>query len=407
MMNKNLALLGGIPVHTGKWPFFHTIGDEEKEAVAKVLDSGELSAFIAAPGPRFEGGAAVQKLEQAWGDYFRVPYSISMNSATTAIWAALKACEINLEDEVIMPQLGMSAIAASTVLCGAIPIFADCHPETMLIDPGSIQELITSQTKAIIVVHLAGQIAPMEEILNLAKRHNLRVIEDNAQAIDARYQENFGGTIGDIGVFSLNCHKIIQSGEGGVACTHDKTLAEKLKLIRNHAEKCVHAWPEKFHHLFGLNLRMTELEAAVAYEQLKKLPRLSSETVKRVRFIESFSYPEYIRLAKKSPHSTHVYYIYHWSYKSDDAPIPAGMFAQALQAEGFPIYANYGYLISELAPFQKYHDEQSKKTKNWPGSREAIKNSLWTMGLRPNIGFDLLEKMQQAFIKVDKQSKLL
>jgi len=400
--SHDLAIMGGQPLRSEPWPVYNTIGEEEKREVLEVLDSGVLSAFIASCGQSFYGGQKVQVLEKEWSSFFDARYSVSMNSATSALYAALVACGVGQGDEVIIPQLGMSAAAAVIKITGAEPVFVDCNPQTMLVEPQSILSHITTRTKAIIAINLAGQVASMDIINSIAKENGCFVIEDNAQAINARFNGKFAGTIGDIGVFSLNCHKIIQSGEGGIACTDDEDLANKLRLVRNHAEKCLGGFNLENEKIFGLNLRMTEMEAAVAVRQLKKLAPLTEETIKLADHLRSNLKIDGIAHPLINDGSTHVYYIYHWCYLEDLIGISADLFSKALQEEGFPVFAHYGYLMSMLPPFICNHsinyDEYNRI--HYPGALYAVKNSLWTMGIRPGISFNDIDLLIAAFHKV-------
>jgi dTDP-4-amino-4,6-dideoxygalactose transaminase len=386
-MPSPLALHGGEPLTRREWPFYNAIGEEEKAEVRRVLDSGLLSEFIAAPGPRFLGGAMVRRLEEDWARRFGSTHAVSMNSATSCLHAALAACGVGPGDEVITPQLGMSASAAVIPALGATPVFADCDPVTLHLDPDHAARLVTPRTSALVVVHLAGTPAPMDEIMALARKHGLKVVEDNAQAPGALYKGREAGTIGHVGCFSLNCHKIIQCGEGGVACTDDPELALRLRLFRNHAEKCEAAFGLEAWGMYGLNLRLTELSSAVAIHQLAKLDALNAATVALCeRLTAGLDLPG-IRPPRPAPGCSHVYYIYHWEYREEEVGVPAAAFAAALQAEGLPVYAHYGYLISDLPPFNggRAPSPPPQSDPRWPGASRAIRDSLWTMLIRPHL----------------------
>ncbi len=349
-----LALLGGPPLRTAPFPPYNTIDEHEKREVMEVLDSGVLSAFLGAANEGFLGGPKVKQLEREWESYFGVKHAVSMNSATSALQAAVGAAGIEPGDEVILPPLTMCATATAVLIYSGIPVFADVDPRTMTIDPDSVAALITPRTRAIYVVHLAGYPADMDPIMELARTHNLKVLGDNAQAPGALYKGRFAGCIEDIGVFSLNCHKTIQCGEGGVAVTNDDELALRLRLIRNHGENCVAGFGRPELNILGFNFRMTELEAAVAYHQLRKLKwlndwrqdladYLASEIRRRFDFVT----PPYV-----APGSTHVYYLFHMTYDAERAGIPLDLFAKAIQAEGVPVFSRWGAPIYRLPIYQ-------------------------------------------------------
>ena len=357
MSNNKLALLGGQPVRGSDYPEYNTIGEEEKKEVLEVLDSGILSAFLGSASDGFYGGPKVKKLEAHWREYFGVKHAISMNSATSALSAAVVAAGVLPGDEVILPPLTMCATGTAVLLQMAVPVFADVDPRTMNIDPSKIEALITPRTKAIFVVHLAGHPVDIDPIMEIAKKHNLLVLGDNAQSPGAKYKNRNVGCIEDIGVFSLNCHKTIQCGEGGIAVTNNDDLALKLALVRNHGENCVQGFNRTDIHLLGRNYRMTEMEAAVAYHQLNKLKMhndwrqdLASYLTEKIKENFDFIVPPYV-----APDSEHVYYLYHTDYYAEKADnLPLDLFSKALIAEGIPIFSRWGSPIYNLSIYQNY-----------------------------------------------------
>ena len=338
-----LAIHGGTPVRATPFPDYITIGEEEKRAVLEVLDGGVLSKFLGTWSPDFFGGPRVQKLEREWESYFKVPHAVSVNSATSGLYAAVGAAGVGPGDEVIVSPYTMMASATAAVVFGAIPVFADIDPDTFCISAETIRRCLTPQTKAILVVDIFGHPADMDEIMALAAEHNLIVIEDTAQAPGALYRGRFAGTLAHMGVFSLNYHKTIHSGEGGVVVTADPELAERLQLIRNHAEVVVgRKGVENIVNMVGQNYRMTEIEAAIASEQLKKLEGL---LVPRIACAEYFDkhlagLPG-LTTPVVRPDVRHGYYLYAMRYNPDATGIPREKVAAALQAEGLPIAQGY------------------------------------------------------------------
>ena len=251
----------------------------------KVLDGGVLSGFLGTWSAAFYGGTMVQKLERDWEAYFNVKHAVSVNSATSGLYAAAGAAGIGPGDEVIVAPYTMTASASAAIVYGAIPVFADIDEETFCITPRSIRERLSPYTKAIIVVDLLGHPAEMDEIMEIARERNLVVIEDAAQVPGATYKGRRAGTLAHIGVFSLNYHKTIHTGEGGVVVTNDSRLADRVALIRNHGEVVVKdKGVDDIVNLVGFNYRMTEIEAAIGIEQLKKLPSLHPPRVALRRF---------------------------------------------------------------------------------------------------------------------------
>jgi dTDP-4-amino-4,6-dideoxygalactose transaminase len=241
------------------------------------------------------------------------------------------------------------------LIYGGIPIFADIEPETFCLDPQAVQRAISPRTKAIIAVNLFGHAAPLQELMALAQAHNLFLIEDNAQAPLATEAGRYCGTIGHIGVFSLNYHKHIHTGEGGMIVTQDDNLARRLQMIRNHGENVVDSLQvQDLTNLIGFNYRMTELSAAVGLAQLKQIEqhvgqrqRLAQHLMEGIKDLAGLTSPQ-IR-----PDCTHVYYL--WGVRFDEkiVGITREQFSQALAAEGFPHFCGYVPPLYLLPIFQK------------------------------------------------------
>lgn len=340
---SRLAINGGEPVRKIPFPPYRTIGEEEKRAVMEVLDSGVLSQFLGTWSPDFYGGPRVQKLEKEWAAYFGAKHAVSVNSATSGLYAAVGAAGVGPGDEVIVSPYTMAASATAALVYGAIPVFADIDPEIFCLDPNSIRERITPRTKAIIAVDIFGHPAEFDEIMAIAREHNLVVVEDTAQAPGATYKGRFAGTLGHMGVFSLNYHKTIHSGEGGVVVTDDDRLAERLQLIRNHAEVVVDKkGVTDLTNMIGFNYRMTEIEAAIASEQLKKLESLVRPRVAAADYLTE-RLKKYPGLTPPTvrPDVRHGYYVYPMKYDARVTEVPRARFAEALRAEGIPCGTGY------------------------------------------------------------------
>ncbi len=206
MKKEKLALLGGQPILKKTLALYNSLGQEEKQAVARVMDKKIISDFIGRAGDKFLGGEQVRKFEAAMAQYLKVKYAVSFNSATTALQAAVAALGLGPGDEVITSPFTMSATASAILLNNALPVFADIDPDNFCLDAASVEKNITPRTKAILTVNIFGGASDFDKLLAVARRHNLPVIEDNAQAIGAKYKNKFLGTIGDAGVFSFNVH---------------------------------------------------------------------------------------------------------------------------------------------------------------------------------------------------------
>ena len=347
LSRAKLAINGGVPTRVKPWKDNFTVGAEEKEAVCRVIDSGYLSLFEGSytPDPpfSFEGGPEVKALEHEWADFYECSHAVSVNSATSGLYAAIGALDIGYGDEVIVSPYTMTACALAPLIYGAIPVFADVEAETGSLDPQSIRSKVTERTKAILLVHQFGIPADMSEIINIAAEDNLRVIEDCAQAHAAEYKGRPVGTMGDIGVFSLNVNKSIQSGEGGVCITNNEALAYRLALIRNHGEAVIGpAGCGDMTNIAGYNYRLTELQAAVAREQLKKLPRLNAHRLELVSHLQDHlaKIPGLEPLTGREGCKS-TYYVFPMLYDEEAMGVTRHDFISAVNAEGISFSEGY------------------------------------------------------------------
>lgn len=336
-------------------PPYRTVGAEELEAVSRIIRSGTLSGFYGSWGQEFFGGPTVQAFEAAWSERFGVKHTVSVNSATSGLIAAMGAIGISPGDEVIVPPYTMSATAMAPLVYGGIPVFADIEPETFCLDPPAVRRALTSRTRAILAVNLLGHPAPLAELMSIAREHRLWLVEDCAQAPLAAERGRYCGTVGHVGVFSLNYHKHVHTGEGGMCVTNDDELAQRLRLIRNHAENVVEPLKiENLTNLVGFNYRMTELSAAVGIEQLKKIDyhvgrreELAQKLTDGVKGLESITPP------RVRPGCRHVYYA--WVMRIDEKVlgISREQFSTALAAEGFPNFVGAARPLYLLPLFQQ------------------------------------------------------
>lgn len=349
-MTAALALFGGPKAVTRQAAAYRSIGKEEAAAAASVVESGNLSQFLGCWEPDFFGGPRIQAFEKAWSDYYGVKHTVSVNSNTSGLVAALGAVGVEPGDEVIVPPWTMSATAASILVWNAIPVFVDIEPRTFCLDPKDLERKITPRTKAVMAVDIFGHGAEMDAVLALARKHGLKVISDCAQAPGAFDNGRRVGTLSDIGVFSLNYHKHIHTGEGGMCVTNDPRLAERLQLIRNHAESVVAGkGVADISNMIGFNFRMTEIEAAIGTEQLKKLAGAVAQRAHAAdRLSAGLAGLPGLRTPVVRPGCTHVYYVYPLVFDASVAGVPRRRVAEALRAEGVDI--NEGYVNAHLLP---------------------------------------------------------
>lgn len=273
-MNEKLAVNGGPKAKTTpNYPMFPgglEIGEEEKKQVMEVLDRKYLFRYY---GPQ-EYPSKVRELEEKFAQKTGSQYALAVTNCTGALITALVACGVGPGDEVIIPGYTFFATCAAVVGAKAIPVIAEID-ETLTMDPDDVEKKITPSTKAIIPVHMRGVPCDMDRIMDIAKRHDLMVIEDVAQAMGGTYRGKYLGTFGDCGCYSFQYHKIITAGEGGMVVTNDKKLYDRCMGYHD-AAAC---WrPDRFAEeryegeLFcGVNYRMSEITGAVMLAQLDKL----------------------------------------------------------------------------------------------------------------------------------------
>ena len=371
---NNLALFGGPKTLTHAFSPYRSIGREEADAALAVVETGVLSKFLGSWDPDFYGGEQVQAFERAWEKYFSVPHAVTVNSATSGLIAAVGAAGMEPGDEVIVSPWTMSASATAILVWNAIPVFADIEDETYNLDPVAIKKSITPYTRAIMVTDIFGHPADLDAIMAIAKEHNLKVIEDCAQAPGALYRGRYAGTIADIGVFSLNYHKHIHTGEGGVCVTNDATMAERLQLIRNHAEAVVEdKGVRDLSNMIGFNFRMMEIEAAIGLEQLKKLKTLTSRRIEVAdRLTAGLGGLKGLRTPVVKKDCTHVYYVYPLLYSPGETGVKRDQIFKALVAEGVPIGDRYVNI--HLLPI--YQKKMAYGTKGFPWSADFYKGQV-------------------------------
>ena len=335
---STLAINGGKKIRTKPFEAYNTIGEEEEEATLRVLRSGKLSTFLGTWHDDFYGGTEVRALEEEWATYFGARHAISVNSATSGLFCAVGAAGIEPGDEIIVSAYTMSASAVAAIVYGAIPVFADIEENYYCLDANSIEKLITNKTKAIIVVDIFGQVYDVENINALAKKYNLTIIEDAAQAPGAILNGKYAGTFGDMGIYSLNYHKHIHAGEGGIIVTDNDVLADKLYLIRNHAEAVLDVRgikdSKELINMIGFNYRLSEIHAAIAREQLKKLENLLALRIENAFYLnDKLSQIDFLNVTRIRENSTHAFYVQALQFNETKAGIDRGKFVTALKAE--------------------------------------------------------------------------
>ena len=270
--------------------------DEFQEAINAVLNT---TSFVL--------GKDVESFEKNFASFIGATYAVGVASGTDALHLALRAAGIGPGDEVITVTNTFFATVAAIELAGARSVLVDCNPATYLIDVSGVEKAVTPKTKALIPVHLFGQVAPMDEINAIAARYNLAVIEDACQAHGARYKNRGAGTLGKVAAFSFFPGKNLGAfGDGGAVTTEDKEVYEKLLALRNYGS------PKKYYHpTFGMNSRLDSIQAAVLNVKLKYLAGWNESRQRAAaRYRKNLDGNPRITLPALAPHSTHVYHLF-------------------------------------------------------------------------------------------------
>ncbi len=378
-----LAILGGKKAILKKdFKKNNFIGLEEQEAAKKVIKSGVLSDFLGAWSKKFYGGYEVKRFESACKKYFKKKYVITTNSWTSGLVCAVGALDIEPGDEIIVSPWTMCASATAILHWNAIPVFADIKPDTFCIDPKSIKKNISKKTKAILAVDIFGQSCDIKAINKIAKKYKLKVITDSAQAIGSKRGKKLTGTESDIGGYSLNYHKHIHTGEGGILVTDNKNLATRMQLIRNHAEAVVGPMGIKnINNMIGHNFRLGEIESAIGSEQIKKLTSIvKRRQIVARRLTEGLKDLKGLEVPVISKNNTHVYYMYPLLIKKKLIKKSRKKIFNALVSEGIPGLID-SYTNLHLLPMYQKKIAYGKRHFPWSIGRKEI---TYKKGICPN-----------------------
>lgn len=338
-MSEQLAINGGPKTRDTSqrpWPTVgnlsgRDLGQEEIDLLTQVIRSGALFRH---------GGTMVEQFEQEYAAHQGVKHCLGVTSGTAALHTAVAALQLEVGDEVITTTITDMGTVIGILQCNHIPVFADVDRRTLIMRPDAIEAQITDRTRAIIVVHLFGRPAPMDEIMALATKRNLRVIEDCAQAHDAEFDGRRVGTIGDIGCFSLQQSKQITTGDGGIVISNDDELMQRAADF--HDKYYDRSGENRGILRLGINYRMGELVGAVALAQTRKLAgilerrrRSADLLLERVAGIPGIIPP----LAE--PRVRHSWWIFSFQLDHDVLKVDVPTFRAALQAEGLPFSTGY------------------------------------------------------------------
>jgi perosamine synthetase len=413
MIKNKLAISGGPrAVADGMIQSWPEIRPEDKAAVMRVLDRGVMW-----------GGEApeISALEREWANYVGAKYCLGANSGTAALHMAVAGVGVGPGDEVITTPFSWTSTATCILHHNAIPVFADIDPRIYNIDPARIEAKVTPRTRAIIVVHLYGLAADLDPILELAKRHNLAVIEDCCQSHGAEYKGKKIGTFGDVGVFSLNGNKNLAAGEGGLLVTNNEHVWQEAAAVQQFGERRVKDGTREYNaYGMGWMYRMTEMTAAFARSQLSRLDEITDTIRENAHYltqglqdITGFSTP-YVPENRK-----HVYYRYSLHFTPDrlGLTIPLEAYVRkvrsALAAEGVGL-ARWEFVIPAMTLFQQkqgygkgcpwtcghYHGEVIYNPEDYPVTLDTVNRILAPIGLTPPNSRPLMDAYIEAFHKV-------
>lgn len=334
---------------------FNTMGDEETKEVLAVLQSGNLSGFYGSWSKEFYGGPYVKKLEQMAEKEFETKNAITFNSWTSALVAAVGSLDVEPGDEIIVSPWTMSATAMAILHWNCVPIFSDINEDTYCLDEAKLIEKINPYTKAIIAVDIFGQSSRTEKLMEIAEEFDIKVISDSAQAAGAKRNEKFAGTLSHFGGISLNYHKHIHTGEGGILFTDDDELAFRSRLIRNHAESVVEgAGVEKINNMIGHNFRMTELQAAVGVAQLPKLRGIAAQREYQGQYLsERLSNLPGLRVPMVDKSNSHVFYTFAFQIDQSIVRSSRKEIVEDLTRQGVPGLTSTYPLLHLLPVFQR------------------------------------------------------
>nr|KJR72974.1 MAG: DegT/DnrJ/EryC1/StrS aminotransferase [Thermoproteus sp. AZ2] len=319
-----LAIYGGEPVR--KEPIIArpvVYGPEVLKDIEEVLTSGALVSTH---------GKWVKAFEQELASFLGVRYAYAVTSGTTALHLALKALGVGPGDEVITTPFTFAASATAALHANAVPIFADIDRETLNLDPASVEEKITDKTKAVVVVHLAGYPAEMDEFMKIADRYGVYIVEDVAQALGAEYRGRKAGSIGHISAFSFYATKHITGGEGGAVATNIAAVAERAKLIRAHGET-----DKYWYELLGYNYRMTELQGVLLYHEIKRFDELQRRREEYVKAVLDGLVPidgDLATVVKPKPYVKHSWHLIQILLAVEKLSKPRDFVVEALRKEG-------------------------------------------------------------------------
>ncbi len=404
-MKQELAINGGSKTvdKNFEWPVFD---ETEIKAVADVVRSGKWG--------NPDCGDIVKAFEDEFAAFCGTKYALTCVNGSVALRLALIACGVRPGDEVIIPPYTFIATSTIVLEANCVPVFVDIDPDTYNLDPEKIEAAITKRTRAIIPVHFAGQACDMDKIMAIAKKHNLKVIEDACHGHGAEYKGKKLGSIGDAGCFSFQSSKNLTCGEGGMVITNDERLYDMMNSLRNVGRVKGGQWYE--HHNLGCNYRMTQLQVILLVNQLKRLKEQTLRRHENGTYLNSLleKIDGIIPLSRGKGETLHSYHIYIFKYdKSKFNNLPKVEFSQMLAAEGVPCFMGYPQPLYKQPLFQEKNfmcyaipEDVSYKDVFCPVTEKACcEEAVWIMQHAMLGPKEDMDRFAEAIIKIQKAVK--
>jgi len=378
---------------------FHVpeIGDEEIQSVIETLRSGWLTT-----------GLKTKQFEENFARYVGSQNAVAVNSGTAALHLALEAVGIREGDEVLVPTMTFTATAEVVLYLKARPVLLDCEPDSLNVDPKQIERAITPRTRAVIPVHIGGQACKMDEILQLARAHNLKVIEDAAHALPARYHEKMIGTIGDITCFSFYATKTITTGEGGMATTDHAEWADRMRMMSLHGIS-KDAWKRYSNegswyyevHSPGYKYNLTDIAGAMGIEQLKKCERFWHARQRiAARYDEAFADLPEIQRPTQASDVQHAWHLYVIQLELERLGIDRAAFVNALKDEG--IGTSVHFIPLHLHPF--YRDAGGYQPGDFPIATRVF-DRIVSLPIYPSMSDENVDRVIAAVTRTIKRHR--
>jgi len=354
-----------------------------------LIEQSEIDEVVSSMKSGWLGtGPKVHKFEEMFKEYKGCKYAMALNSCTAALHLSMLTIGIKSGDEVIVPTMTFTSTSSAVIHAGGIPVFTDCERDSMNIDIEDIERKITPKTKAIIPVHFAGRPCNMDAIMNIARRHHLKVIEDSAHAIEAKYKGKKTGIFGDIGCFSFYVTKNIVTGEGGMAITNNKEYSDKIKILGLHGMS-KDAWKrfsdEGYKHYqvlyAGYKYNMMDLQAAIGIHQL---PRVDKYWQRRQeiwnRYNEAFKDLPVFTPVSVEPDTIHAYHLYTLLLDIDRLKITRDEFLYEMTKRNIGVGVHY--IALHLHPY--YQKNFGHKRGDFPNA-EWISDRTVSLPLSPKL----------------------